>query len=138
MKVIEKNKLFNKGRNIRISRCIEIVMDFLHINSVDKCAFFPLPDWNAWEKAAKNLPELIKERKLRSLVDEVLPVVRIDDLKGRLGAIKRAYTIFTFIAHAYIRGSAGEAILTVKYIFLDAKNVIIIIGITCKDFIGVD
>lgn len=96
-------------------------MDFLHINSVDKCASFPLPDWNEWENAAKNLPELIKEGKLRALVDEVLPVVRIDDLKGCIGAIKRAYTIFTFIAHAYIRGFSGEAILTVKYIFLDAK-----------------
>lgn len=67
--------------------------------------------WIEWERVAKSLPKLIKSGNIRNEMNS-LPEVKLDGLSR--GEIKRAYTIVTFIAHAYIRGSTIDIVIKVK------------------------
>lgn len=71
------------------------------------CRPLTLIDWIEWEKTAKNLPELIQKGRLRELIQR-LPEVNISELVSDIGAIKRVYVVFTFIAHGYIRGNGND------------------------------
>lgn len=73
-------------------------------------------NWKLWEDLAKELPEKIETRNLRDTVDQ-LPFVKVEDLNKDLNLIKRAYVMFTFIAHGYVRGRLDQEVITVKLIF---------------------
>ena len=71
-------------------------------------------DWKVWENAALNIPKLLRNGKLRSLIDNELPVVDFKRLPSpTIAMIERIYTMFSFIAHAYIRGADGDELLKV-------------------------
>ena len=79
---------------------------------------FEHSNWMDWERVAKSLPELLNSGIIRKVIDN-LPRVELEGLEE--GAIKRAYTILTFIVHAYIRGISQEEVIKVKII---EKNII--------------
>lgn len=87
---------------------------FLNISRANISVDFD-SDWKAWENAALNIPNLLKNRTLRSLVDNELPVVDFKQLPSPSVAMtERIYTMFSFIAHAYIRGTDGDELLRVN------------------------
>lgn len=67
-------------------------------------------EWGQWERLAKTVPELIRSGNIRIVVNS-LPEVKLDGLSK--GELKRAYTIVTFIAHAYVRGGSMDNIIKV-------------------------
>ena len=87
------------------------IKSFLDLS--EDCDTLNFPDLRLWEEVAKKLPELIQKGTLRSVVSE-LPEIDLESLKGNVGALQRTYTIFSFIAHSYIRGRSDEEILTVN------------------------
>ena len=83
---------------------------FLEISKFNGCSFDSI-EWQEWERVAKSVPELIKNGTIRKIVDG-LPKVKLDDFNEN--EMKRAYTIFTFIAHAYVRGDISDEVITVN------------------------
>ncbi|QNP99663.1 Indoleamine 2,3-dioxygenase [Yarrowia lipolytica] len=65
------------------------------------------PYYAPWEQVAQNLPALILTRRIRQYVDTRMPVLEIDQLKTPEEQ-RRAYSVLSFIAHAYIWGSPGD------------------------------
>ena len=87
------------------------IKSFLDLSEDCNSADFPL--LKIWEDVAKELPELNEKGDLRSVVSG-LPEFDLDAVKDNPGALQRTYTVFTFIAHSYIRGRFDEEILTVQ------------------------
>ncbi|AMD21239.1 HEL041Cp [Eremothecium sinecaudum] len=57
-----------------------------------------------WENILTNLPSLILTGRLRKIVDE-LPILEVkDELLNDVSQLRRAYSVLTFIANAYIWG----------------------------------
>lgn len=80
------------------------------------CIVSKFPGLKVWEEFANNLPELSEKGILRPLIWG-LPKLDLNRIKEDSGALQRTYTIFTFIAHSYIRGRSDEEIITVKIHF---------------------
>lgn len=83
------------------------------LDLAEDCDATKFPELKSWEDVAKNLAELIEKGTLRSLICG-LPEIDLDVIKLDLGALQRTYTVFTFIAHSYIRGRSDEEIIKVN------------------------
>ena len=96
-----------------------------------------LGNWKLWEDLAKELPEKIEMRNLRDSVDQ-LPSVKVEDLNEDLNLIRRAYAMFTFIAHGYVRGRLDQEVLKVIFRFERKFFDIHSVDITRKDCSNLD
>ncbi|CCH45342.1 hypothetical protein BN7_4924 [Wickerhamomyces ciferrii] len=54
-----------------------------------------------WETLAEVLPSLILTKKIRAQVEK-LPVLSIDQIKGNKRELRRAYSVLSFLTHAYV------------------------------------
>ena len=63
------------------------------------------PYYKPWEKMVGNLPALIRSGRVRDEVEK-LPVLSLSRLKEYTdeGELRRAYSLLSFITHAYIWG----------------------------------
>lgn len=61
-----------------------------------------LPHYERWEDLCSNLPHLLESRRLRFAVRE-LPVLYPDHLETE-AQLRKAYSLLSFLAHAYIWG----------------------------------
>lgn len=68
---------------------------------------FENPYFRPWESVIRNLQGLLLSRRLRSVVD-ALPILSTDYLTSE-AEWRRAYSLLSFIAHAYIWGGDGPA-----------------------------
>lgn len=82
------------------------------LDLAEDCDVSKYPELKVWEEVAKSLPELNEKGTLRSMISQ-LPEIEWDRIKEDSGALKRTYTIFTFISHSYIRGRSDEEIVKV-------------------------
>ena len=76
----------------------------------------PDPYYAPWENVASNLQPLILTRRLRNVVDR-LPVLRTDLLASE-SEWRRAYSILSFIAHAYVWGGDHVVDVSMSFSFL--------------------
>lgn len=85
------------------------------LDLAEDCDLTNFPELKVWENVAKELPTLNEKGGLRELIC-TLPEVNLNEIKGNEGALQRTYTIFTFIAHSYVRGRSDIEILPVLII----------------------
>lgn len=72
-------------------------------------------EWHIWEEAAKEIPALLSTGRLRHIVDNELPELHFRSITGFPEIVmERAYTIISFMAHAYIRGAPGDQMIKVR------------------------
>lgn len=65
------------------------------------------PYYAPWQDIAKNLQNLLMCRRLRTMVDN-LPVLACDRIQTT-AQLRKAYSILSFICHAYIWGEESPA-----------------------------
>ncbi|ODQ59635.1 hypothetical protein WICANDRAFT_91366 [Wickerhamomyces anomalus NRRL Y-366-8] len=57
--------------------------------------------YKPWESLVEVLPSLILTKRIRKLVEK-LPVLSIDQIKGDKKELRRAYSVLSFLTHAYV------------------------------------
>ena len=82
-----------------------VMRSFLDLSK--NCDIGSVTNLDAWQSVAKRIPELIENGNLRKVVME-LKDLDLNEIKKDLGLIQRTYTIFTFIAHGFIRGRSDD------------------------------
>lgn len=74
--------------------------NFGFLPNVDPVARISSPYYEPWEKIADNLPELIRTKTVRGVID-ALPMLDLYHLVGE-GERRRAYVVLGFLTHAYV------------------------------------
>lgn len=74
--------------------------NFGFLPNVDPVARISSPYYEPWEKVADNLPELIRTKTVRGVID-ALPMLDLYHLVGE-GERRRAYVVLGFLTHAYV------------------------------------